>query len=337
MTFISEKHHSPDCPVQRMLGVFFHNHALSDAFRHPVAVALSGGLDSTVLLHALVARGVRVQALHVHHQLQAVADDWPSHCAAFCKDLGVPFVCLPVVVEDDGAGLEANARLARYRAVFNWMNAHHMRALFCAHHQDDQLETILLQMLRGSGLRGIAGMQEFGPVGVDRHAHPDLRLCRPLLACSKADLQAYAARHALGFVSDPSNSNTSLRRNWVRLKLLPELRDHFPQADLGLLRVASHFRDYFHEIDEQYTAVKPQVCDSSGRLKLTDWQLLNESTRLQVLQSWLLESGIRCGKDKLTELHRQLVTARQGGKRQVATGWLVLVSRGKATATTVPL
>lgn len=326
-----------DCPVQGALDRFFHHHALADVFKHPLLVGFSGGLDSTVMLHALVARGLKVHALHVQHNLQAAAAQWPEHCRAVCATLGVPFDCMSVQVEEGTLGLEAQARIARYQAIFAWMQRHHAKALFCAHHKDDQLETVVLQMLRGSGLRGLAGMRDFGPVGVDRDRHPDFRICRPLLVCDKSELQAYAKRHALSVVEDPSNADLNLRRNWVRLKLLPELREHFPQADFGLLRLADHFKVFFDDEDRAYQALRPLICDSSNRLKLPVWHTLDESTRVHALKAWLLQHGIRCGHDKLLEMHRQLFETQRGGIRQVARDWQIKVSRGKAWPCTAPL
>src|SRR5688572_10529674 len=174
--------------------------------------------------------GVPVHAVHVNHQIQRKANDWESHCKSQAEHWGVPFTSLRVHVGHSSSGLEGEARVARYRAIFNWMEAHKYRVLLCAHHQDDQLETVLLQLLRGSGLRGVAGMRSVGPVGVDRHLHPELKLCRPLLGCSKASLLEYARLHQLRHIEDPSNEDTSLRRNWVRHSLLPSLEEHFPQS-----------------------------------------------------------------------------------------------------------
>lgn len=293
-------------------------------------VAYSGGLDSTVLLHALRTRRVNIQAVHVNHHLQAEAQRWPAHCAAFCAHLGIPFECLDVHVDAEGMGQEAQARVVRYRAIYQHMQQHGIQALFCAHHQDDQHETVLLQMLRGSGLRGLAGMRDFGPVGVDRHLHPRLRMCRPLLTCAKSDLEAYAQHHQLPFVQDPSNTDTQLRRNWIRHELLPQMRAHFPQADHGLQRLAEHFQGYFTQVDQAVGEVHSGLFNQNNHLSIQAWRLLAIEQQLEVLRAWLQGQGVRCGKSKLLELHRQLLTAKQGGIRQVSQGWHVCVAQGWA-------
>lgn len=323
---------SPHSVIEQALNLFFLQHGGHEVFKHAPVLALSGGLDSTVLLHALVLRGLEFTAVHVNHQLQQEAAQWPAHCQALCAAHGVPFHALTVQVNDNGLGLEAHARQARYRALFEWMLHAGSHAVLCAHHLDDQLETVLIQMLRGSGLRGLGGMRAFGPVGVDRHVYPNFRLCRPLLNCSKRDLHAYAKHHALHYINDPSNTDTTLRRNWIRLELLPQLRTHFPQADGGLLRLAEHFQTYHSEIDSTLNALLPRVCDATHALNLSDWRELPEHQRLEALKAWLAQQGIRPGQCKLLELQRQLLHANQGGVRQVAKGWRVKVQQGKATA-----
>lgn len=313
-------------PVQQALNLFFEQYAQhAEFFDAPVLVAYSGGLDSTVLLHALHARSIHVLAVHVNHHLQLAAEQWPAHCAAFCDHLGISFECIDAHVSDEGLGLEAQARIARYRAIYRHMQHRGVRALFCAHHQDDQHETVLLQLLRGSGLRGLVGMRDFGPVGVDRHLHPTFRMCRPLLACAKSDLEAYAQHHQLPFVVDPSNTDTHLRRNWIRHELLPQLRAYFPQTDHGLQRLSEHFQAHFHQVDQDLNAVHGGLFDQQNRLSLKVWRLLSTEQQLETLRAWLQGQGVRCGQSKLLELHRQLFTAKQGGVRQVSKGWRVHV------------
>jgi tRNA(Ile)-lysidine synthase len=317
--------------VQQALSLFFDRYATNPEISElPVLVAYSGGLDSTVLLHALHARQMNVQAVHVNHHLQAEAELWPAHCAAFCANLGVFFECLDVHVREEGMGLEAQARTARYRAIYPYMLRYGIQALFCGHHQDDQHETVLLQMLRGSGLRGLAGMRDFGLVGVDRHLHPTLRVCRPLLTCTKNDLEAYAKHHQLPFVQDPSNTDTQLRRNWIRHELLPQLRDYFPHTDHGLQRLTEHFQEYFTHVDQALSEAHPALLDQHNRLSIQAWRVMETPQQLEVLRAWLQGQGVRCGKNKLLELHRQLLTAKQGGVRQVSQGWRVYVAQGWA-------
>ena len=292
-------------------------------------VGYSGGVDSTVLLHALLATGVPVHAVHVNHQIQQQANTWELHCKTQCEEWGVPFTALRVDVEPGDLGLEGQARVVRYRAIFNWMKANQHTVLLCAHHLDDQLETVLLQLLRGSGLRGVGGMRQIGPVGVDRHLHPELLLCRPLLNCSKTSLLEYASLHQLQHIQDPSNNDTTLRRNWVRHELLPSLEEHFPQSPKALLQLAEFFQAHYSEEDSNTEANAPQVVSAAGALQLTQWRELDETTQLNTIRHWLLGQGVRCGKLKLIELARQL-RINKGGIREVKKGWQVKVSRQQA-------
>jgi len=292
-------------------------------------VAYSGGADSTVLLHALHAMGLPLHAVHVNHQIQMQADAWEAHCKSQCEQWGVPFTALRVKVEPSDSGLEGQARVERYRAIFNWMKANQHHVLLCAHHRDDQLETVLLQLLRGSGLRGVGGMRAVGPVGVDRHLHPELLLCRPLLNCSKPSLLDYARENRLPHIEDPSNHDTALRRNWVRHELLPSLEEHFPQSPKALLQLAEFFQAHYSAEDSDTQAMAPQVISDTGGLQLIQWRVMDDSAQLNSLRHWLLSQGVRCGKLKLIELARQL-RINKGGIREVKKGWQVKVSRQQA-------
>ncbi|WP_394672543.1 tRNA lysidine(34) synthetase TilS [Limnobacter sp.] len=307
---------------------------LSDLKRHTptpasFVVAYSGGVDSTVLLHALHSMGLSLHAVHVNHQIQQQADSWEAHCKSQCEQWGVPFTALRVDVEPGDLGLEGQARVVRYRAIFNWMKTNQHTVLLCAHLRDDQLETVLLQLLRGSGLRGVGAMRVVGPVGVDRHLHPQLLLCRPLLNCSKASLLEYARLNHLQHIEDPSNDDTTLRRNWVRHELLPSLEEHFPQSPKALLQLAEFFQAHYSEEDSNTEAYAPQVVSASGTLLLNPWRELDETNQLNTLRHWLLGQGVRCGKLKLQELARQL-RINKGGIRVVKKGWHVKVSRQQA-------
>jgi tRNA(Ile)-lysidine synthase len=304
---------------------FKHHAPTPDCF----VMAYSGGVDSTVLLHALQALKVPVHAVHVNHRLQPQADAWELHCQAYCQRLGVPFTALRVDVLQGKDGLEGQARLARYRAIFEWMKLQAYTVLLCAHHQDDQLETVLLQLFRGSGLRGVGGMRPLGPVGVDRHLHPELLLGRPLLTCTKAAILDYALQHRLDPVADPSNADTTLRRNWVRHALLPDLVRQFPQSPKALLQLAAHFQAHYSGEDTLADDALQQVEGPNGTLQIAPWLDMDEDVQVNALRHWLLRQGVRCGQLKLIELARQL-RVRKGGVRQVNKGWVVKVSKGLA-------
>ncbi|MBI5613172.1 MAG: tRNA lysidine(34) synthetase TilS [Gammaproteobacteria bacterium] len=201
-------------------------------------VAFSGGLDSHVLLHALAGlRGRRrpafaLRAMHIDHGLHPDSAEWAHHCRQICAQLAVAFESVRVRVDSAaGDGLEAAARRARYDALKRALAPD--QVLLTAHHQDDQAETVLLQLLRGAGMHGLAAIapiKTFGPG----------RLARPLLDFTRADLRAYAEHHRLDWIDDESNLNLKHRRNVIRHEVLPVVRRHWPQAGELLARSARH-------------------------------------------------------------------------------------------------
>lgn len=211
------------------------NHLVLDAPRDRsgdarLILAYSGGLDSTVLLH-LLARSAesRVQAVHVHHGLQPAAEHWATHCAAVCAALGVPMHLCRVQVQGNGQGLEAAAREARYGALRAQMRQGDV--LVTAHHQNDQAETVLLRLLRGTGPSGLAAMRPVMPF-------PPGLLWRPLLDVPRAELRAYAEAHGLQWIEDPQNTQGEFSRSFLRSEILPRLQTHWPAASRSLARAA---------------------------------------------------------------------------------------------------
>jgi len=195
-------------------------------------VAYSGGRDSTVLLHALAGLGsrYRVRALHVNHGLQPEADGWAQLCQQTCEEYGIQLTVLKATVDTAGGkGLEAAAREARYSVIRSALEAGEV--VLTAHHQRDQLETFLLQALRGGGVRGLAAM----PASGSPHDFPQLR---PMLTLGADLIAGYAAAHGLRWVEDPSNADISIDRNYLRHKVLPNLYDKWPEADQALSRSA---------------------------------------------------------------------------------------------------
>jgi tRNA(Ile)-lysidine synthase len=196
-------------------------------------VGFSGGLDSTVLLHRLAAQGARPRLLaaHVDHGLQAQAGQWAAQAGRVCAELGVAFELLRVQVPPaHPGGPEAAARDARYQALVALMGPGD--ALVTAHQRDDQAETVLLRLLRGSGIDGLAAMRPLSAFGPGW-------LWRPLLEVPRAALLAYARDHGLGWIEDPHNGDPRFARSWLRGEVMPLLRQHFPQAVESLARTAA--------------------------------------------------------------------------------------------------
>jgi tRNA(Ile)-lysidine synthase len=209
-------------------------HGVLEDVRQPLLVGFSGGLDSTVLLHALAAsaqareRGLR--AVHVHHGLHPDADAWAAHCERICAALQVPLAVMHVRVRPTGHGPEATARAARLAAFTETLREG--EALALAHHQDDQAETFLLRALRGSGVEGLRAMRRWRRFGRGW-------LWRPLLDIPRTALLEYARRHELAWIDDPSNADTTFDRNFLRHRVLPLLRERWPGADAALARSAA--------------------------------------------------------------------------------------------------
>jgi tRNA(Ile)-lysidine synthase len=201
-------------------------------------IAFSGGLDSSVLLHLLahLAKSESLPALnaiHVHHGLQAAADAWPDHCRAVCTALGVPLQVVRVQVQP-GASLERAAREARYQAFNEALQVGEV--LLTAQHRDDQAETLLFRLLRGAGVRGLSGMPRQRPLGKGH-------LLRPLLDVTRAELEAYANAHGLSWIEDPSNQDRHYSRNYLRHQVFPELTRRWPQALATMARSAAHLSE----------------------------------------------------------------------------------------------
>lgn len=194
-----------------------------------VAVGLSGGVDSVVLLHSL-SRYLPLRAVHVHHGLSPNADSWARFCRRFCRTLGVPLTVRRVRVEKKGKGVEAAAREARY-AVFRALPA---EVIALAHQLDDQAETVLMSLLRGAGPRGASGMP--AERGLDRK-----RLVRPLLDVPREAIVHYARRHRLDWIEDESNESEAPTRNFVRRRVAPLLAERYPRWREALARAARHF------------------------------------------------------------------------------------------------
>ena len=199
-----------------------------------VAVGLSGGVDSVVLLDLLrrlaPRRGLRLEAVHVHHGLSPHADDWARFCRSLCRQWGVPLAVRRVQVQKRGRGLEAAARAARH-AVF----ARHPAAVIALAHQlDDQAETVLLNLLRGAGVRGASAMPVAGRLA-------GKIVLRPLLAVPRSEVLVHARSRGLRWIEDESNRDAALTRNFLRLQVAPLLETRFPRWREALARAARHF------------------------------------------------------------------------------------------------
>lgn len=274
-------------------------------------LAYSGGLDSTVLLHLLAAAGLpRLSAIHVHHGLQAAAEAWAQKCEARCRALDVPCTVMRVCVDThDPAGPEAAARKARYAALHAQMKAGDL--LITAHHQDDQAETVLLRLLRGTGIAGLAAMRPLTDF-------PPGRLWRPLLHTPRTEIHAYAQQHGLSWIDDPHNQNPRYARAFLRSEILPRLRQHWPQAQESLARTAQHAAEAEELLQELAGADLKKVRrsqDSANRLDALSCAALMElspARRNNVIRYWLTQTGFEVpAAGMLLRLDMEVMQARE--------------------------
>ena len=272
----------------------------------PIAVALSGGLDSSVLLHLLgslpEARARGLRAIHVDHGLHADSGQWSARCAQTCADCDVPLTVLRTEVERAGHGLEAAARRARFAALRAALEDDEIVAF--AHHRDDQAETVLLKLLRGAGPEGLGAMRTLRRLG-------DFLAWRPLLGISRTLLRSYAEKQQLSWISDPSNADTLIDRNFLRIDILPRLRARWPDADASIVQSASWVRAAadFIEAESARALARVQGLDPNT-LRYRDWLELPEALRDPVLRRWLRSIDLpEPNQYQVAELVRQLAEA----------------------------
>jgi tRNA(Ile)-lysidine synthase len=249
-----------------------------------VEIGLSGGMDSMVLLDLLwrsrELRHFHLSAVHVHHGLSANADEWAAHCQRWCEARGVPLrVERVAVVLKGGDSLEAVAREARY-TVYRQSAA---QVIALAHHQDDQAETVLLQLLRGGGPHALAAM----PV---MRRLLDKQLWRPLLRWPRAVIEDYARSRELTWVDDESNADTRWRRNLLRHTVFPSIAPHVPQYRQQLERSAAQMWQAAQVLDE-VAGADLQSCLQGGRLQLLPFRALSRPRQCLLLVYWLKSLG----------------------------------------------
>ena len=278
-----------------------------DDDKHPIlTVALSGGLDSCVLLHILAnlrkKSAFQLSAHHVHHGLSQHADDWAAFCQETCRQLSIPLNITKVLVDaNSGLGIESAARQVRYQALFN----ENPGFICTAHHQDDQTETLLLQLARGAGVKGLAAM---APVDTKK------KLLRPLLGISRAELEQYAKQHQLAWVEDESNLNQQFDRNFIRHTILPAWQLQYPAIKQSLARSATHLAEANALLDilaaqDAEACIKQQ--QAITQLFLPPLQILTQSRIHNVLRWWLAQNHIRMpSTSQLEQIGLQLFEAK---------------------------
>jgi len=270
-----------------------------------LVVGLSGGLDSVTLL-AILAQlagpmGFSLHALHVDHGISPNASQWARFCEQLCASLGVPVQVEHARIGDRRAlGLEGAARRARY-AIFA---REYGDFIILAHHRDDQAETLLLQLLRGAGPLGMAGMPVLRALPGSR-----ARVVRPLLGVARSEIEAWAREHDLAWIEDESNDDLGLQRNFVRHRILPLLEQRFPAARATAARAAAHLA----EAQELLSALAQIDLDALGRereIELAGLRRLDPARAKNALRHLCQSRAIPLpSMAQAEELHRQLVEA----------------------------
>ena len=249
-----------------------------------VWVGFSGGMDSTVLLHALASRKLpRVRAVHVHHGLHDHAEDWIDHCRAICKILQVELEILRVQCPNKGKGMEAAAREARYEAIRSLMSEGDILAT--GHHEGDQAETVLMRLLRGSGTTGLAAMRPTAPF------EPGV-LWRPLLATSHEQIEQYALNRGLRWIEDPSNRDTRHARNFLRHEILPALQSEWPAAIPNLARAADLAAESSELMRDLAMMDLIEWAEPQGPLPIEALLSLSTARRRNLLRHWVAGLGL---------------------------------------------
>lgn len=268
--------------------------------RQSLLVAYSGGVDSTVLLHALTQLkqqqrpDLQLSAIYIHHGLSQNADSWARHCQQQCQIWQVPLIIEKVQLDPVAGNIEQQARNARYQAIYRHLKRDQM--LCTAQHLDDQCETFLLALKRGSGPAGLSAM----PIESNRHL-------RPLLTISRQQIEAYANRHQLTWIEDESNQDDHYDRNFLRLKVLPLINQRWPQFSQMVARSASLCQQQEALINELLDNDFHQLLTTQGQLRLSPLINYSEYKRNAILRMWFRPQGVMMPSQKQLALIWQTV------------------------------
>jgi tRNA(Ile)-lysidine synthase len=288
-----------------------------------VLVAFSGGLDSTVLTHALVRRRRRFASLrlvHVDHGLQAASAEWSKHCARQARTWRVPLISLNATIEQNrGESLEAAARDARYALIAGVLKPGEV--LVTAQHRDDQVETLLLQLFRGAGVAGLSSMPRKAKFAAGL-------IVRPMLELARAVVEAYAKSEKLTWVEDPSNAATRFGRNYLRHRVLPLLRERWVGVDENIARSARHMAEAARLLDNVALRDLARVADGNG-VNVAALRSLPAARRRNALRAFVANAGVELPSTaKMMEIAGSLLVARPDAQPEVKWHGSVMRRRG---------
>jgi tRNA(Ile)-lysidine synthase len=282
-------------------------------------IAFSGGLDSTVLAHSLASlrrvdpdySDIDIVAIHIDHGLQQESSDWSEHCSQTAAAFGIEFKSLQVKVQlESGKGPEASARDARYPALHAELQSDDW--LLSAHHREDQAETLLLNLIRGSGPAGVAGIgdiRRFGPGW----------LVRPMLNANRADILAYAEAQGLKWVEDPSNTDRRFDRNFLRHEVLPRLKSRWPDIAARLQRSAGHSGEASKLLLELAEIDLAALGSCSRRLPIDGLAGLSDARQRNVIRYAIRDQGLSTPTAlQLQRVMNEVIPAREDAQPLVA-------------------
>lgn len=280
-------------------------------------LAFSGGLDSSVLLHLLVLLrqqqpDISLRAVHVHHGLSRFADDWVAHCQQQCERWQVPLVVQHVQLEGRPGGIEAAARSARYAAFAETLAVD--ETLLTAQHLDDQCETFLLALKRGSGPAGLSAMAAQTRLGNNP-------LLRPLLGISRQQLEDYAQQHQLQWIEDDSNQDPRFDRNFLRLNVLPIVNQRWPHFAAATARSAELCAEQEQLLDELLVEQLTQLLDGENALAIAELATCSAARRYALLRRWIGLFGVTMpARDGLHRLWQEVALSREDAEPQLQLG-----------------
>ena len=279
-----------------------------------IGIAYSGGLDSSALLHLMQRfaqqRSIKLVAFHIHHGLSSQADDWLNHCAAEAAKLNIAFAVERLQITGiEHSGVEAAARIARYAALGALCRAQQIPLLLTAHHQNDQAETVLLQLLRGSGVAGLSGMDRVN-AAPDLLGDAELLMARPLLSMSRQQLTDYVAAESIAYVDDASNDDPRYARNALRHQVMPALGQLFPGFQARIARSATHAQAAQRLLVE-LAVIDHAHCTDGPALVISQLRTLSTDRIDNVLRYWFGTRDVRMPSTAwLAELRDQLFTSK---------------------------
>lgn len=280
--------------------------SLAPFTQHHFYIGYSGGIDSHVLLHCcsqLAEFNKKMTAVYINHQLQAISDDWAIHCEKMAFDLNINFLALNVnALPKNGESPEEAARNARYQALKNLIKRDCV--LLIAQHREDQLETVLLQLFRGCGLRGLAGMPEKAAFG-------EGCLLRPFLDISKNEIINYAKVNQLQWVEDPTNQSDDYDRNFLRNQIIPQLKQRWQALDKTVFRTAKHCANADEMLKNMAKQWFQSVVNSDNTIDLQKLRFYDSMQQDCILREWFFSFGLKMPSQKrLNQIFAEIMNAK---------------------------